>query len=48
MPDKSEDSDVRDCAVKLSDDHGLEHSVRIHQDFVCQLPFGAINFTPMA
>lgn len=29
MPDKSDDPDVRDCVVKLWDEHGVEHSVKV-------------------
>ena len=29
IPNQSDDSDVRDCIVKLMDDHGVEHSVKV-------------------
>lgn len=29
MPNQSDDPDVRDCVVKLSDAHGVEHSVKV-------------------
>lgn len=34
MPDKSDDREVRDCIVKLSDAHGVEHSVKVWADSV--------------
>jgi len=33
--DKSKDSELRDCVVKLRDDHEVEHSIRLRAASVC-------------